>query len=127
MLAVTSRPTPPTPTTPTTASTTRRRLDPVLLARAFRTVAIAEACSWTGLLVGMVFKYLVVLDDLGVRVFGPVHGALFVAYVVITLATARTFRWGAGTTLVGLLASIPPLATVWFERRATRRGYLDAS
>ena len=95
-----------------------------VLARVFRAVAIAEACSWTGLLIGMVFKYLVVFDDVGVRVFGPIHGALFVAYVVLTLLTARVFRWRVATTLLGLVASIPPLATVWFERSVTRRGLL---
>ena len=117
MLAVTSEP---------TTSTTRSRFDPVLLARAFRSVAIAEACSWTGLLIGMVFKYLVVFDDVGVKVFGPIHGVLFVAYVVITLVTARRFRWRVGTTVVGLFASIPPLTTLWFEHSARRRGLIDS-
>ncbi len=109
----------------TTSSTTRSRIDPTVLARAFRSVAIAEACSWTGLLIGMVFKYLVVLDDVGVKIFGPIHGVLFTLYVLITLATARTFRWRAGTTVLGLLASIPPLTTPWFERSAHRRGLID--
>lgn len=94
------------------------------LATIFRAVAIAEACSWTGLLTGMVFKYLVVFDDIGVKVFGPIHGALFVAYVVTTLLAARTFRWSWGTTIVGLAASIPPLTTLWFERSVYRRGQL---
>lgn len=58
-------------------------------ARAFRAVAIAEACSWTGLLIGMFFKYVVVFDDIGVKIFGPIHGALFVAYLVVTLVAAR--------------------------------------
>lgn len=98
---------------------------PTVLARIFRGVAIAEACSWTGLLVGMVFKYLVVFDEVGVKVFGPVHGALFVAYVIVALLTARTFGWNRATTIVGLLASIPPLTTIWFERRAAGRGQLD--
>jgi integral membrane protein len=88
----------------------------------FRVVAIAEACSWLGLLIGMFFKYVVVFNDVGVQVFGPIHGALFVAYVVVTLVVARTFRWGLSTTLVALAASIPPLATLWFERRARRQG-----
>ena len=99
--------------------------DPTVLARIFRGVAIAEACSWTGLLIGMVFKYLVVFDDVGVKVFGPIHGALFVAYVIVTLLCARTFRWDRATTVVGLLASIPPLTTIWFERRAAHRGRLQ--
>jgi integral membrane protein len=90
----------------------------------FRVVAIAEACSWAGLLIGMFFKYVVVFDDIGVKVFGPIHGALFVAYVVVTLLVARTFAWRLPTTLIALLASIPPLATLWFERRAHRQGML---
>jgi integral membrane protein len=96
-----------------------------VLARVFRVVAIAEACSWLGLLVGMALKYLVVFDDVGVRVFGPIHGALFVAYAVVALVAARVFRWGPATTVLALLASVPPAATVWFERRAVRRGELE--
>ncbi len=115
-----------TSTSTRSTTSTISRLDPVLLARAFRTVAIAEACSWTGLLIGMVFKYLVGFDDVGVKVFGPIHGVLFIAYVVITLVTARTFRWRVGTTVLGLLASIPPLTTLWFEHSARRRGLIDS-
>ncbi|MDQ4118079.1 MAG: DUF3817 domain-containing protein [Actinomycetota bacterium] len=101
--------------------------EPTTLARVFRGVAIAEACSWTGLLIGMVFKYLVVFDEIGVRVFGPVHGVLFVAYLIVALLAAHTFRWDRTTLAVGLLASIPPLTTLWFERRASRRGVLSYS
>lgn len=93
-------------------------------ALAFRVVAIAEACSWAGLLIGMFFKYVVVFDDIGVKVFGPIHGALFVAYVVVTLVVARRFGWRLPVTLIALVASIPPLATLWFERRARRHGVL---
>jgi integral membrane protein len=97
---------------------------PTTGARLFRTVAIAEAVSWAGLLIGMFFKYIVVLDDIGVNIFGPIHGALFIAYVVITVLVARAFRWTLGTTVLALVASIPPLATLWFERRARRTGLL---
>jgi integral membrane protein len=90
---------------------------PPAVATAFRAVAIAEACSWAGLLIGMVFKYLVVGNEIGVHVFGPVHGALFVAYVVVTSITARTFGWRRPTTLLGLACSLPPFATLWFEHR----------
>lgn len=99
-------------------------LSPPTTARAFRVVAIAEACSWAGLLVGMFFKYMVVQDDIGVAVFGPIHGALFVAYVVVALLTARVFRWDLRTLVIALVASIPPLATLWFERWARRTGRL---
>lgn len=99
-------------------------LTPPVAARLFRVVAIAEACSWAGLLVGMFFKYVVVGNEIGVTVFGPIHGALFVAYVLLTLLAARVLRWDLRTTVVALAVSIPPLATLWFERWARRTGRL---
>ncbi|RTL67020.1 MAG: DUF3817 domain-containing protein [Pseudonocardiaceae bacterium] len=96
-------------------------------ARTFRAIAIAEACSWTGLLIGMFFKYVVVFDDIGVKIFGPIHGALFVAYLVITLVAARRLGWSLLTTLFALGASIPPLFTLWFERWAMRTGKLHGA
>lgn len=101
-------------------------MTPRTAATAFRAVAIAEAISWVGLLAGMFVKYVPQTSELGVQVFGPIHGAVFVAYVVLALAAARTLRWTRGATALALLASIPPLATVWFERRATRTGDLPA-
>ncbi len=92
----------------------------------FTIVAIAEACSWTGLLIGMFFKYVAVGTEIGVKIFGPIHGALFVAYVLLTLTVAVLNRWRLTTTLVALSCSIPPLATLVFERWARRHGLLTA-
>lgn len=97
------------------------------MAVAFRTVAIAEACSWLGLLIAMFFKYVVVLGGTGVTIFGSIHGALFVAYLVVTVLAARTFGWRGRTLVFALLASIPPLFTLWFERWAVRTGRLGAA
>jgi integral membrane protein len=94
------------------------------VATAFRVVAVAEALSWIGLLAGMFVKYVPRTSELGVQVFGPIHGGIFLAYVVVALVAARVLRWNAATTLLALVASVPPLATVWFERRATRLGQL---
>ena len=93
-------------------------------ARVFRVLAIAEACSWAGLLIGMFFKYVVVESEIGVQVFGPIHGALFVAYVVVAVTVARPLGWDVRTLLLALGASIPPLCTLWFERWALRTGRL---
>lgn len=90
----------------------------------FRVVAIAEAFSWLGLLIGMFFKYVVKNTEAGVTIFGPIHGGIFVAYVLATLWTARVFRWDIRTLLWGLLSSIPPFFTVVFEKWADRRGLL---
>ena len=101
-------------------------MNPRTAATAFRAVAIAIAISWIGLLAGMFVKYVPQTSEIGVQVFGPIHGAIFVAYVVLALAASRILRWSRNTTLLALLASIPPLATVWFERRMTRAGNLPA-
>lgn len=99
--------------------------DPTLVARIFRAVAIAEACSWVALLAGMFLKWVLAVTEIGVQVAGPVHGALFVAYLLVTVPAARTFRWDARTVVIGVAASVPPLATVWFERHARRTGRLE--
>ena len=87
-------------------------MNPRTAATAFRVVAVAEALSWLGLLIGMFVKYVPETTELGVKVFGPIHGAVFVAYVVVALLTARVLRWSLGTTVLALLASVPPFATV---------------
>jgi integral membrane protein len=107
-----------------TPSATPAALAATRAGRLFRAVAVAEACSWAGLLIGMLFKYVVVGNEIGVQVFGPIHGALFVAYVVVTIWAARTLRWPVPTLVLALVCSIPPLATLWFERRARRSGRL---
>lgn len=94
--------------------------------RAFRAIALAEALSWAGLLVGMFFKYGPAANAVGVKVFGPIHGAIFCAYVVACFAAARTFRWSPAVTLLALFSSIPPFATWAFEAYAVRRALLQA-
>jgi integral membrane protein len=94
-------------------------------AAAFRVVAFAEALSWLGLLTGMFFKYVVEAGDQGVHIFGPVHGAVFLTYLVVTLITWRAQRWPLIVALLALAASVPPFCTVVFEEWARRTGRLD--
>ncbi len=86
----------------------------------FRRVAIAEAVTWALLLTGMFLKYVTETTELGVRVFGMLHGVVFVAYVVTTLVVAVDQRLGAGRTVIALGAAVPPFCTVpvdlWLER-----------
>ena len=93
--------------------------------RLFLIVAIAEAFSWAGLLIGMYFKYLTDAGDLGVKIFGPIHGGIFVAYLLLTLLLSRTLGWSRWTTLAGLASSVPPFATLAFELWAQRTGRLS--
>jgi integral membrane protein len=93
----------------------------------FRRVAIAEAVTWALLLLGMVLKHVTHTTDLGVRVFGMAHGVVFVTYCLTTVLVAVDQRWSRGRFLLGLLASVPPFATVPFDRYAERRGALASS
>jgi integral membrane protein len=92
----------------------------------FRRLAIAEAVTWALLLAGMFVKYAVAhhLGELGVRVLGMVHGVVFVAYCLGTVVVAVDQRWTARRTLLGLVASVPPFLTVWFDRYAERHDAL---
>nr|WP_218851631.1 DUF3817 domain-containing protein [Nocardioides panaciterrulae] len=91
----------------------------------FRRVAVAEAITWALLLFGMVLKYGTGTTDLGVRVFGMLHGIVFIAYCLVTLLVGVDQRWSRGRVLLGLACSIPPFATVLFDRYAESRGALD--
>ena len=101
-------------------------LAPRTVAGVFRIVAIAEAVSWALLLAGMFVKWVLGTSEVGVQVAGQVHGAVFVAYVAVTLVTWRVLRWPFGTAFLALAASVPPFTTVWFERWAQRTGRLTA-
>ncbi len=90
----------------------------------FRLLAVAEACSWAGLLLGMFFKYVIPVTTAGVTVFGWVHGLAFTAYVVMCLVVFSSLRWRFPVLLAALIASVPPFATVAFERWATKTGRL---
>ncbi|MGV0746064.1 DUF3817 domain-containing protein [Mycolicibacterium sp. XJ870] len=87
----------------------------------FRLIALAEALSWAGLLIGMYFKYLgTPRTEVGVKVFGPVHGGVFIAFVVAAVLVGIAARWGIGTWILALLASIVPLGSVIFVMWADR-------
>ncbi|MFV2017234.1 DUF3817 domain-containing protein [Micromonospora sp. LOL_023] len=95
-----------------------------MVTRLFVVTAIAEACSWAGLLAGMAVKYGPPGNELGVQIFGPIHGALFTAYGLLALAVAWVHRWRVPVTVLALVCAVPPFATLAFERWARRRGML---
>jgi len=89
----------------------------------FRLIALAEAVSWVGLLIGMYFKYLgTPRTETGVKVFGMARGLIFIAFVVAGLLVGIAFKWAAGTWLLALLASIVPVCSVIFLIWVDRTG-----
>jgi integral membrane protein len=93
---------------------------------AFRVIAVAEALSWLGLLIGMLFKYVISDNEAGVKLFGPIHGGVFVTYVLVSLVVRGPLRWNGKTLLLALFASIPPFGSLVFEQWAARTGRLSA-
>ncbi|KQT94696.1 hypothetical protein ASG49_07680 [Marmoricola sp. Leaf446] len=85
--------------------------------RTYRTLALAEAVTWTLLLAGMVLKYVLDVTELGVRIGGGLHGFVFLAYCVATVLVGVDARWSVGRIGLGLAAAFVPYATVPFERR----------
>jgi integral membrane protein len=94
----------------------------------FRLIAIAEAFSWAGLLIGMYFKYLgSPQTEVGVKVFGPIHGGIFIAFVVAAVLVGMARKWGFLTWVLALLGSIVPLGSVIFVMWADRRHRIGPS
>ena len=94
----------------------------------FRVVAFAEAVSWVGLLIGMYFKYLgSPRTEVGVQLFGMIHGLVFIAFVATALVLGTTAKWSARTWMLALLASIVPLASVIFLMWADRTGRMGTT
>jgi integral membrane protein len=95
-----------------------------IVIRTFRILAVAEACSWAALLIGMYFKWIAKTTELGVEIAGPIHGALFVGYGVAALALWRLERWPFLVALFAGVSAVFPFATIAFERWAAKRGHL---
>ena len=83
---------------------------------ALRYLSIAEATSFLVLLVASALKRWGPQDELGVQIIGPIHGALFIAYVGLALFVAVRRRWRPRRTLVVLAASVLPVAPFILER-----------
>ena len=89
-------------------------------------MALAEAVTWAGLLVGMYQKYLLGLDENLVPLFGSLHGLVFMLYQAVTFLAARSLGWSLRTTLINIAAGVPPFLTIPVEIWLRRSGRLAA-
>ncbi len=88
-------------------------------ARNFRLVALAEATSFLALLVATYVKY----DQdqaIGVQILGPIHGLLFVAYVLLALGLGQRAAWRARTRALVLLGAVLPFGGYVVDRWLAR-------
>jgi integral membrane protein len=70
--------------------------------------------------VAMPLKYLA-HDESVISVVGPLHGSLYIVYLVVAFDLAHRNRWSVPQTLLLLLAGTVPFLTFVVERRITRR------
>jgi integral membrane protein len=82
----------------------------------FRTVAMLEATTFLILLLASVLKRAADMP-VGVQIMGPIHGALFLVYVVLALGVRKQAAWGLGTTLLVLLGAVLPFGGYVVDRK----------
>ena len=75
-------------------------------------------------LVGMPLKYIGDQDAV-VAIVGPIHGFLFMVYVVLTFDLARRARWPFGRMLLVMLAGTIPFLSFWAERKVSQVWAVD--
>ena len=94
--------------------------------KTFRYVALAEATSFLILLVCSVLKRTAGFEE-GVPVMGGIHGALFLAYVVVALSVRPAAGWTAKQTFLVLVGAVVPFGGFVVDRWLGRTGQLETA
>ena len=92
--------------------------------RLFRALALAEAVTWTILIVAMILKYAVDVEW-AMLVGGSIHGLVFLAYAFAAVLVGVNQRWSVGLIAFAVVTAIVPYATIPFEVWLMRRGRLE--
>ena len=86
----------------------------------FRRVALIEATTFLMLLVASAIKNTGG-SEIGVKVLGPIHGLLFIAYVVMALNLRESAGWTGKQTVWILVGAVLPFGGYvvdwWLARR----------
>lgn len=90
--------------------------------KTMRYIALAEATSFLALLVASYLKHQD-KGELGVSILGPIHGLLFIAYLVIALRLRPEQGWSNKVTfwiLVGAVLPFGGYVVDWWLLRSDR-------
>jgi integral membrane protein len=87
--------------------------------KTFRVVALTEATSFLLLLIASVLKRTTDTDL--VPILGPIHGALFVGYILIALNLRDEQGWTVKETALILLGAVVPFGGYVVDRRLAAR------
>lgn len=89
----------------------------------FRTLAFAEAVSWTLLIAGLITRELTAWAP-AVAIGGGIHGFVFLSYGATAILVSKNQRWSVGVILIALFSAIIPYATIPTEIWVQRSGRL---
>ncbi|WP_243228280.1 DUF3817 domain-containing protein [Microbacterium sp. CIAB417] len=94
-------------------------------ARLFRTLAIAEAITWTILIAALIARALGA-PGIVVTIGGGIHGFVFLAYGATAILVALNQRWHVGVAVLAVVSAVIPYATIpteiWLHRSGRLRG-----
>lgn len=91
----------------------------------YRTVAVAEAITWTLLIAGMILKYGLGAGPLPVTIAGSIHGLVFITYVLTAVLVGVNQFWTKRRIAAAVLSAFVPYATVPFDRHLEKQHLLD--
>lgn len=75
--------------------------------KSMRWIALAEATTFLALLIAAVVKRTAD-NEIGVQILGPIHGLLFIAYVVNAFSIREQLGWSGKTTFWVLVGAVVP-------------------
>ena len=88
-------------------------------------LAIAEACTWTFLIAGLILRATRGIDPTLLTVIGGVHGFVFISYGAVAVLVAINQRWHPLVAVLAIVTAIVPYATIPFDVVQSRRGALN--
>ncbi|GAB1820489.1 DUF3817 domain-containing protein [Herbidospora sp. RD11066] len=86
----------------------------------FRVMAYIVGCMLLVLVTGMVLRYGFDIPGPS-QIISPIHGFLYMIYLVATINLGLKARWSWGYILGVMLAGTVPFLSFYFERRVTDR------
>ncbi|EMQ96603.1 DUF3817 domain-containing protein [Paeniglutamicibacter gangotriensis] len=91
----------------------------------YRSLAFAEAVTWTLLIIAMVIKYVFHAGDLPVQIAGSIHGFVFISYALAAGLVGVNQYWSKRLITLAVATAVLPYATVPFDLKMDRSGKLD--
>lgn len=93
--------------------------------RLYLILSIAEACTWTLLIVGLIVRATAGIDPSALFIIGGLHGFVFISYGATAILVAINQRWHFLVGLLAVVTAILPYATIPFDIVQSRRGALN--